>query len=207
MNNLEVLNEVVTMTSLEVVSLINRFRKEEGNTTKKRHDNLIRDIDKEIEALKKVEIEPFLNFEESYYEKEDKRKYRYYKMNKQGIMQILNRESAVVRYKTQEYIKTLETNLQKMQLQQALLEKDNQIKRLESLIGLRAKDKFQYGKIIKNHLGITKANKDYENIKQMFFYEVNVTKWEDIGYNREYVSLLNEICESYKPSVQLSFKY
>lgn len=106
----ELINNGVTMTSLEVVELVNKLRKEEGNEKIKRHDNFIRDIDKELESLRNVGISTFLNFEEWYYEK-DGRKYRCYKLNMQGIMQMLNKESAYVRYKTQQYIEALENKL------------------------------------------------------------------------------------------------
>ena len=46
------LNNEAMMTSLEVVELINGFRKEEGNDKVKRHDVLLRDIDNEVNALK-----------------------------------------------------------------------------------------------------------------------------------------------------------
>lgn len=66
----ELMNNRVTMTSLEVVELVNKLRKEEGNEKIKRHDNFIRDIDKELESLKNVGISTFLNFEEWHYEKD-----------------------------------------------------------------------------------------------------------------------------------------
>lgn len=62
---------------------------------------------------------------------------------------------------------------------------DKQIEEIKHLVGIRAKDVFDYGKIIKEHLGISKVNKDYNIIKEMFFYEVGVSKWEDLNYSRE----------------------
>lgn len=102
--------EVVTMTSLEVIELINNFRKEEGNATLKRHDVLLRDIDNEIEVLKNLKIDAH-NFVETSYKDSWNRDKRCYKMNKAGIMQMLNKESALVRYKTQQYIEALENKL------------------------------------------------------------------------------------------------
>lgn len=50
MNNLILNNtderEIVTMTSLEVVELINNFRKEEGSEVKKRHSDFLTSIEK-----------------------------------------------------------------------------------------------------------------------------------------------------------------
>ena len=112
MNNLvqAVNEEIVTMTSLEVVELINNFRKEEGNEVLKRHDVLLRDIDNEIEALKSLKIDAH-NFVETSYKDTWNRDKRCYQMNKSGIMQMLNKESALVRYKTQQYIENLENRL------------------------------------------------------------------------------------------------
>lgn len=103
--------EIVTMTSLEVVELINNFRKEEGNEVVKRHDDFIRSIRKEIETLKNVGIEVARNFTEYSYKAENGKTNPCYKMNKAGIMQMLNKESALVRYKTQQYIEVLENKL------------------------------------------------------------------------------------------------
>jgi prophage antirepressor-like protein len=83
-------------------------------------------------------------------------------------------------------------------------EQDKQIEEIKHLVGIRAKDVFDYGKIIKEHLGISKVNKDYNIIKEMFFYEVGVSKWEDLNYSRENVKLLIDICNDYKPSIQVN---
>lgn len=107
MNNVE----AVTMTSLEVVELINDFRKEEGNEIVKRHDDFIRSIRKELETLKKVGITNDRNFTGAKYKDTKGEERPCYKMNKSGIMQMLNKESALVRYKTQKYIEALENKL------------------------------------------------------------------------------------------------
>ena len=83
-------------------------------------------------------------------------------------------------------------------------EQNKQIEEIKHLVGIRAKDVFDYGKIIKEHLGISKINKDYNIIKEMFFYEVGVSKWEDLNYSRENVKLLIDICNDYKPSIQIN---
>ena len=202
MKELLLANKEITMTSLEVCNLINRFRIEEGKPEKQHYD-FLKIIRKEIKDIESVGISIKGKFSLSSYS-DGTREYTMYKLDKFAIMMLANRESALVRYRTQEYIEALENRLQTIQQQQIISEKDKQIKRLEALIGLRTKDKFQYGKIIKNHLGIRKANKDYENIKAMFFYELKVNRWEDITYNRQNVVLLNSICESYIPSEQIS---
>ncbi len=104
-------NQEATMTSLEVVDLINKFRAEEGNETVKRHDVLLRDIRNELKILEKAGITNDHNFVEVNYTDSKGEKRPCYQMNKAGIMQMLNKESALVRYKTQQYIEALENKL------------------------------------------------------------------------------------------------
>ena len=82
--------ETVTMTSLEVVELINNFRKEEGNTTKKEHRDFMKSIRKEIETLEKSGITNGWNFSLVSYIDAKGEERPCYKMNKAGIMQMLN---------------------------------------------------------------------------------------------------------------------
>lgn len=201
MNNI-IPSNTVSMTSLEVVDLINRFRIEEGNTTVKRHADFLASIETEVKTLESVGISTKRNFSLSSYTKGN-RNYKMYILNRDGILQMLNKESAIVRYKTVQYINALEDRLTAKTLTVALEKKDEDIKRLERLIGLRTKDKFSYGKIIKEHLGIRRVNDDYNAIKYMFFHELNVTKWEDITYSRDNVILLKQICNDYKPKRKL----
>lgn len=102
------MKEEVVLTSLEVVELINNFREEEGNRKELLHKNFMASIKSEIEALKKVGIRAGLNFQLGKYVDKNNQERPCYKMNKAGIMQMLNKESALVRYKTQEYIEKLE---------------------------------------------------------------------------------------------------
>lgn len=201
MNNI-IPSNTVSMTSLDVVDLINRFRAEEGNTTVKRHADFLASIETEVKTLENVGISTKRNFSLSSYTK-DNRSYKMYILNRDGILQMLNKESAIVRYKTVQYINALEDRLTAKTLAVTLEKKDEDIKRLERLIGLRTKDKFSYGKIIKEHLGIRRVNDDYNAIKYMFFHELNVTKWEDITYSRDNVILLKQICNEYKPKRKL----
>lgn len=110
MNDL-ILNNEVTMTSLEVVDLVNKLRLEEGNTTEKEHKNFMRDIRKELEALENAGVRGQLNFEPSSYINSQNKEQPCFILNKAGIMQMLNKESAYVRYKTQQYIEALENKL------------------------------------------------------------------------------------------------
>ena len=212
MNEL-ILSKDLEMTSLEVVDLINKFRAEEGNKIELSHYNFMKKIRKEIQSLESAGYKVNeVNFYLVNY-KDKKGEYRdCYKLSRDGVLQMAASESAIVRAKLIEYINTLENrilnqqHLLEIQIQrEQIIAKDLQIQRLEKLVGLRTKDKFSYGKIIKDHLGIKKANTDYLIVKEMFFYELGVEKWEDIPYNRANLKLLHEILEDYKPSIQISF--
>ena len=212
MNEL-ILSKDLEMTSLEVVDLINKFRAEEGKQTELKHFNFMQKIRKEIQSLESAGYKVNrLNFQLVKY-KDNKGEYRdCYKLSRDAILQMAASESAIVRAKLIEYINALENrilnqqHLLEIQIQrEQIIAKDLQIQRLEKLVGLRTKDKFSYGKIIKDHLGIKKANTDYLIVKEMFFYELGVEKWEDIPYNRANLKLLHEILEDYKPSIQISF--
>ncbi|ADZ82518.1 phage antirepressor Ant [Cellulosilyticum lentocellum] len=98
----------VRITSVELVGMINTFRTEEGNTTEKRHDDLLKSIRLEIETLEKAGFIGVGNFSESSYINKQNKEQPCYSMNKAGVLQMLNKESAVVRYKTVQYIEKLE---------------------------------------------------------------------------------------------------
>lgn len=97
----------VTIASVELTQLINQFRKEEGNETEKQHKELLRDIRKEIESLESVGIAQSNFALGSYIDKQNQQR-PCYSLNKAGVLQMLNKESAVVRFKTTQYIEKLE---------------------------------------------------------------------------------------------------
>lgn len=108
-NNNTVNDNEVHMTSLELTELINKFRQEEGKGAKD-HSDYLKVIRKEVETLEKLGISNEGNFslvKKGY--KDKKGEWRpCYMLSKFGIMTLLNRESALVRYKTQQYITELE---------------------------------------------------------------------------------------------------
>lgn len=69
-------------------------------------------IRKEIESLRNAGIEiAALKIKEGSYVDKNNQVRPCYKMDKAGIMQMLNKESALVRYKTQQYIEALENKI------------------------------------------------------------------------------------------------
>lgn len=103
MNNLATLStqdDSVKMTSLDLLSVINSFREEEGKPAM-RHDNFMRKIRDEFDE------EALLNFEGSY-QGVDNATTICYLLPRDECMIMAMRESKGVRRKTVDYIKTLE---------------------------------------------------------------------------------------------------
>ena len=80
----------------------------------------------------------------------------------------------------------------------------DRLDRTERLVGLRCKQKFDYGRYIKNKMCITKANKAYENVKMVLFAELGVSKWEEISYSLDVIVKIDEVLEVLKLDRQLS---
>ena len=129
----------VEITSVELTQLINIFRKEEGNETEKQHNHLMRDIRTEIETLEKAGIGQS-NFGQSSYINSQGKEQPCFRMNKSGALQMLNKESAVVRYKTIQYIEQLENNIRDRPIEFTY---DQELKELENIIKLTGMDKRQ----------------------------------------------------------------
>ena len=81
----------------------------------------------------------------------------------------------------------------------------DRLDRTEKLIGLRTKTKFNYGKYIKNKMGINRATKEYENVKMVLFAELGVKMWEEIDYSLDVIAKIDEILEMMKLDNQLSY--
>ena len=107
----------IEMLSTEVVDMINGFRAEEGNKKVLQHKSFMTSIRKEIEALKNagVEIDEQNILLISYTDSMNREK-PCYKMNKSWVLQMCNKESALVRFKTQQYIEALENRLKQQQI-------------------------------------------------------------------------------------------
>lgn len=100
--------EELRITSVDLVKLINQFRLEEGNTKVKAHDDLLKSIRTELETLEKAGIVGVGNFSESSYINSQGKKQPCFDMNKAGVLQMLTKESAIVRFRTTQYIEKLE---------------------------------------------------------------------------------------------------
>ena len=110
-NNLTIFDNQLTITSKQLCDIINMFREEEGNETVLQHKNLMASIRAELEALANAGIDDGLNFQPVTYIDNKGETRPCYSITKSGAMSLLNKESAVVRYRTQLYIDTLEKQL------------------------------------------------------------------------------------------------
>lgn len=104
-----------TMTSLELVKLINDFRKEEGDKRILRHSNLKVSIQRDFEGM--------LPEKHTYINSQNKVEYEYYDLDFYQSVQLLMKESIKVRQNVIKYIKKLEK--ENMELRQALWNKQN----------------------------------------------------------------------------------
>ena len=80
----------------------------------------------------------------------------------------------------------------------------DRLDRTEKMIGIRCKQKFDYGRYIKNKMGINRATKEYENVKMVLFAELGVKMWEEIDYSLDVIAKIDEILEVLKLDNQLS---
>ena len=101
------------INSIELCNKINEYRKLEGCEKTKRHDVLLRDLRNEIKALENAGINVH-NFVEVTYKDAKGENRPCFELTRDGALQMLNKESAFVRYKTTEYINTLEKQVDEL---------------------------------------------------------------------------------------------
>lgn len=123
-----------------------------------------------------------------------------------GVAPRTNEETRVLSKKIRKYFIGCEKLAKQLTTyyDEKLIAITDRLDRAEKLIGLRSKTIFDYGKYIKNKMGITKANKDYENVKMVLFAELGVSKWEEIDYSLEVIAKIDEVLEVMKLDNQMS---
>ena len=138
------LNEDGFITSVDLVEIINYFREEEFNILKDKglnkknnvtlltHGDFIKKIKKELEVLKSLGLIGQGNISKSSYINSQNKEQPCFKLNRDGMLQMLNSESTIVRYKTVEYINKLEEQLKQLQTPSYMI--DDKIARAERWI-------------------------------------------------------------------------
>lgn len=124
-------NGELKIKSTELVDIINDFRKVEaeaiGKTyTELAHYDFYKKIKKELDTLKFVGVSNDGNISEITYLDSKNRIQPCFELNRDGMLQMLNSESALVRYKTIEYINKLEEQVKGQALNTAKLSKELQ---------------------------------------------------------------------------------
>ena len=109
----KLMNKEIRITRVELVEVINEFRKLESDTTGKKytellHKDFMKKIRTELETLKTLGLGGERNISPSSYINSQNKEQPCYSLNRDGMLEMLNSESALVRYKTIEYINKLE---------------------------------------------------------------------------------------------------
>ena len=117
-------NKEIRMTSLDLVDVINEFRELEDDKAELKHGDFMKKVKEELNILKMLEISQG-NISDSTYINSRGKTYPCYELNRDGCLQMLNSESALVRYKTIEYINKIEMENIKLQSDNLELESNN----------------------------------------------------------------------------------
>ena len=109
-----------TILSTNLVTIINEFRKVESEANEEKrfielkHKDFMKKIRKEDETLKTLGLNNERNFSLVEYIDKKGEERPCYELNRDGMIIMLNSESAIVRYCTMEYIKKLEEKLKEI---------------------------------------------------------------------------------------------
>lgn len=106
-------NKETRINSVELVEIINQFRELESELVGKeykelQHKSFIGKIRTELEMLKTLGLGGVQNILPSSYINSQNKEQPCYSLNRDGMLQMLNSESVLVRFKTIEYINNLE---------------------------------------------------------------------------------------------------
>ncbi len=199
------------ITSVELVDIINDFRKLESESTKRvyvelQHSDFMKKIRKELDVLKALGVDNGGNISLVEY-RDSKGEIRpCYSLNRDGMLQMLNSESALVRYKTIEYINGLEEENRKLKEGQELISAHKEIKELKNTLSdfrrltEEAKEmykpshkrKLQYDRLIKS---VTSDKEEYDIVKEWIFATLEIEKWEDtsIEQNKKIIEIIHTV--------------
>lgn len=122
-----------TITSVDLVRIINVFREQE-NRKELLHKSFMEKIRKELETLENAGIKGEQNILPSSYINSQNKEQPCFKLTRDGMLQMLNSESALVRYKTIEYINYLEEKNRHLiednnELYEVAISEEEQVKR------------------------------------------------------------------------------
>ena len=215
-----------TISSMDLVTIINEFRKAEcEDYTELQHKDFLKKIRKELETLEFLGIKGERNISPSSYINSQNKEQPCYLLNRDGMLQMLNSESTFVRYKTIEYINKLEKEvvqapkklsaIEQLKLQQeALIEINEKVETLERDMPLFKAECDELQALVQK-VGVsclggknTKAYKDvslrgrvYSDIQQQLRREFGVNKYSWIKHSQ--FGRAKEIINEYKLPIVL----
>lgn len=199
------------ITSVDLVDIINQFRELESNKTDKKyvelkHNDLLSKIRKEIEVLDSLGLIGERNISQSLYIDSQNKKQPCYLLNRDGMLQMLNSESALVRYKTIEYINKLEDKLKFVSAQKEINDLEDKLLESKKVISdfekiteearqmykSSHKRKLQYDRLIKS---VTSDKEEYDTVKEWIFAVLEIEKWEDcsIDQNKKILEIISTV--------------
>lgn len=185
----ELMNKELRMTSVEVVEMINQFRELEGNKSLLLHKTLLEKIRKEIETLEKISIINQHNFLPAEYKDKKGESRLCFSLNRDGIIQICMSESTLVRYKTVDYINSLETQVTSQISSKELEKLSKDLEEVKQYYRLPHSEKINFNKRIKSKLGLDYTPEEVEDVKEYVFIALGIEKWEDLPINQRAIVL------------------
>lgn len=133
----EITNKSAVISSVDLVRMINGFRKEECDLKAKRqadngevitvkhteldHANFLKSVDKEIETMELLGLDGAVNFYGATYTDKQNKQRRCFHMTRDGALQMLNKESTYVRVKTVQYVDELENTAPALTVEQKMV--------------------------------------------------------------------------------------
>lgn len=205
MEELIKVNEEVRITSMELVELINDFRKLEGRKTKLEHSDFMKKIRKELNTLKSLGLDNGGNISLVDYTDSKGEKRPCYSLNKDGMLQMLNSESTLVRFKTIEHINVLENKIKQIHSLTTpsnigdLLEKiDEKTNRLDAYYKPTHRRKLEINKYIKQCLGTLATKENCDRVKDILLTQLGYEIYDevpiDILHSKETMAKIFNIC-------------
>lgn len=205
----------IRITSVELVDIINEYRRVEGITSGKKddevtmlkHKSFMTKIRTELKVLESLGLSGGQNILLGSYTDKQNQERPCFSLNRDGMLQMLNSESVYVRYKTTEYINELENKLTQVSMIAAptnfdsLIEKiDTQTNKLADYFRPTHKKKLDINKYIKKCLGTLATKERCESVKELLLtqlgcYEIYDEVPIDLLHSKETYEKIFEICK------------
>lgn len=204
-------NEEVRINSVELVQIINEYRRAESEAIDKnykilRHSDFMKKIRNELEVLKSLGLNNEGNISLVVYADSKGEERPCFSLNRDGMLQMLNSESVYVRYKTTEYINDLEEKLTKVNTLTSpsnfnnLIEKiDTKTNQLSEYFRPTHKKKLDINKYIKQCVGINASKENCDKVKEILLTQLGCYKIYDevpidILHSSETAKKIFDIC-------------